>query len=151
MAIKLEEMFEEFRYPSTITTNKPVDFSGSSAVTLPAATVTGSQTTLKVNYATIAVPTNGTDVAVNVFGQSTAPIAGTITGFWTVAASTVTGTCTLFGTTAGTVGFITYGSTVGLVTGTAVVNAAVSAGDTVTIKSSTSGTCTAYITFQTKN
>lgn len=113
-----------------------------------ASSVTGVKTSLTQFYTTIAVGTTG-PTAVNVFGSATAPTAGTITGFWTVAATTTLGTFTLFGTTAGTIATIVSSTTIGAAVGTTVLNAAVAAGDTVTVKGIGSGTATAFVTFQT--
>lgn len=159
MAVKLEDMMNEVSNFTTITSNKIIDFSGSSSVLLPSGVVTsanigngiikGSNTTLTKFYPAIAVNTTGT-TAVNLFGSSTAPTACSITGFFvSAAASTTAGSVTLWGTTAGTVAFIEYGTTIGTMTGTSVLSAAILAGDTVTIKSSTAGTAVAYVTLKT--
>lgn len=123
---------------------------------LDSATVTGANTTLTKTYSTIAVGTQGT-TQVNVFG-ATAPIAGTITGFWLTtdtATGSSAGTITLWATTAGTIATIantgTTSTAAGLSRGTGVLSVAIVAGDSVYVKGVGAGTSTAFITFVSAN
>lgn len=116
-----------------------------SAVGVPVFSAWTSRSTVNVN-GTLGVSGTTTGLVSN---NTTAPTSGTITGFFTSAAGTTAGSVVLWGTTAGTIATITYGTTVGLITGTNVLLASVKAGDTVIVTSSTAGTCTAFISFQT--
>lgn len=118
------------------------------AAKIASGAVTGVKLSTGKNYALVAVGTTGA-TAVNLFGSSTAPVAGTVTGYYTIAATTTVGTFTLWGTTAGTIATITSSGTIGTVVGTGVLNAAIVAGDTVTIKGVGAGTATAFVSFQT--
>ncbi len=119
------------------------------AKNLASSSVTGAKLSTGKNFAVFAVPANA--VAQNVFDVATAPVAGTVTGLFVVAGSTTAGTIALFGTTAGTiVQNLFVGTTVGLFTGTAVLNAAVAVGDTLTVtETAGTGSATVYITFKT--
>lgn len=117
---------------------------------LLASAVTGAKLSTVRNYVTIGVSVGGQPSGTNVFGQATAPVAGTITGLTYVSATTVTaGTFALFGTTAGTIAVCALGTAIGYVTGTGILNAAVAAGDTVTVATGTQASITAYVTFVT--
>lgn len=131
------------------------------SASLQASGVLGSKTSLTKFYTVIGVGTTGA-TAVNLFGSATAPVAGTITGFYCVAGTvsgTSAGTYTLFGTTAGTIATIpvtaanfsngTISVVAGTTIGTGVLNAAVAQGDTVTVTGTGVGTSTAYVTFIT--
>lgn len=110
--------------------------------------VTGVKTSLTKFYGVIAVPV-GTPT-INVFGSATAPTSGTITGFYVASASTTAGSTALMTTTAGTIATILYGTQVGYMVGTTVINAAFAAGDTVILSAASgAGSGTAYITFVT--
>lgn len=108
-----------------------------------------SRTTTGVNP-TLGTTSTTTGVALN---TTTAPTAGTVTGFWLSNAAAAGGTITLWGTTSGTIATIPMAGTlagyIGAVQGTSVLNAAIAAGDTVYVKGIGSGTFTAYVTFQT--
>ena len=122
---------------------------------ITAATIAASAGTMKASYYTLAAGTTG-NTAVSVFnGQTTAPVAGTVTGFYTVNATAVAGTFVLWGTTAGTIATIAMTGTtaaLGAIMGTSVLNAAVASGDTLQVSSiQNAGTATGFVTFWTTN
>ncbi len=120
--------------------------------------ITGAHLTLTKSYVTIVATTNGPG-PVNVFGSATAPVNGTIVGVIVANATTSLATLIMNGTTAGSItGAISVGTQsingaaiASLTTTTGVLNAAVVAGDTVTINGGAAGTATAYISFISVN
>ena len=116
-------------------------------VNIATGAVTGVKSSLGVTYAEIAINVSGTTAA-NVFGQAVAPTAGTITAFGLGSFGTG-GTVVLYGTTAGTISTLYGSGTAGNYVGTStLVNAAIAAGDTVTV-TPLSGSMVCFINFQT--
>lgn len=132
-----------------VTTAKIAD-SGITTAKIASGAVTGAKSSLTSQYVTLAVGTSGT-TAVYPFGTSTAPVAGTVTGYWTVG-GTAAGTFTLWATTAGTIATIVSSGTTGTFTGTRVLNATIAAGDTVQVSGTdATGVAQAFVTFRTVN
>lgn len=114
------------------------------------AKIIGKDMSVGFQYGSFAIGSQGA-TALSVFQPTaTAPTAGTITGFF-VSQAGAAGSAVVFGTTAGTIAIISYGTTVGTFTGTAILNAAVVAGDTVSVYNTGTGmgTATFYVNFQT--
>lgn len=117
----------------------------------------GSNTSIGQFYSTLTATTNGV-TPVSVFalatnGNTTAPVAGTVTAFM-VNANVIggAGTAVLWATTAGTIATIIFGlgTMTGLVYGTNVLAASIVAGDTLQVSSVTNvGTAACYVTFVT--
>lgn len=118
---------------------------GSVAATIGASKVTGAKLVTQAGYFTVAKTTNGT-TPVNVFG-ATVPFTCTITGAYLISDDTTAGTITI-ADTAGTITTIAKGSTSGVMTGSvSLANITVTAGNTLTIVSSSAGNATVFLTF----
>lgn len=91
---------------------------------------------------------------VNIFGSGSAPVAGTVIGFFVTNLTTVAGTAVLWGTTAGTIASVAFlGSATNYVTSsTFVLAGAVAAGDTLQVSSfGNTGTAACYVDFISPN
>lgn len=109
------------------------------------AKVSGAKMTTTVGYFQVAKDTTNT-TPVNVFG-ATVPFACTITGVYVISKDTTAGNITV-ADTAGTVATIAKGTSAGVMVGaTSLANTSVSAGNTLTIVSSSAGEATVFITF----
>lgn len=119
-----------------------------SAVTtakINAAAVTGAKLVTAAGYFQVAKDTTNT-TPVNVFA-ATVPFACTITGVYVISKDTTAGNITV-ADTAGTVATIAKGTSAGVMVGaTSLANTSVSAGNTLTIVSSSAGEATVFITF----
>lgn len=108
--------------------------------------ITGAKLSTNVGYFSVSVLTTGT-TPVNVFGAGGAPTALTITSVLSTAQDTTAGNITL-ADTAGTVVAIAKGTTSGgVVGGVTLANTAVTAGNSVTVVSSSVGNSIVTINF----
>ncbi len=115
------------------------------ALTIAAGAVTGAKLSTLVNYSIVAKATNGT-TPVNVIA-ATVPFGATITGIYGISLDTTAGTITV-ADTAGTVATFAKGTVSGVMTGAAsLANTAITAGNTLTIVSSSAGNANVFITF----
>lgn len=115
------------------------------ALTIAAAAVTGAKLSTAVGYFQVAKNTNST-TPVNVFA-ATVPFSCTITGVYLVSKDTTAGNITL-AATGGTVATIAKGTAAGALVGaTSLANASITAGNTLTIVSSSAGEATVFVTF----
>ncbi len=118
---------------------------GSAVATIGALKVTGAKMVTGVGYFMVAKGTNGT-TPVNVIA-ATVPFTCTITGVYLVSEDTTAGTITV-ADTAGTVCTIAKGTVSGAMVGAAsLANTTVTAGNTLTIVSSSAGNANVFIAF----
>lgn len=118
---------------------------GLDSPSIPIINITGLPATFTEQKALILVGIE----TVNVFEESVAPVAGTITAFATVSNGTA-GTATLWATTAGTIVALASSGTAGTYLGApTAINAAIKKGDKVNI-TTTGGTMTCLVNFQFK-
>lgn len=111
------------------------------------ATVTGADLSIGKGYFAVTTSTNGTAVAVNVFGSGGAPTALTLTGAYTIAKDTTAGNISVK-QGANTVCTIAKGtSAAGVVGATILANTSYAAGDTCTVETSSAGEAFVVLTF----
>lgn len=109
--------------------------------------IKGNNMVTETGYFSVAKSTNGTS-SVNVF-SSTVPFDCAITGVFLISKDTTAGNITL-ASTVGTVATIAKGTTAGAMVGaTSLANTTVTAGNTLTIVSSSAGDAQVFVTFTT--
>ena len=131
--------------PADVAMSGDVTIANTGATTIGTAKVTGAKLVTTKGYYAVATATNGTN-AVNVFG-ATVPFGATITGIYGIALDGTAGTITI-ADTAGTVATFAKGTSAGALVGaTSLANTTITAGNTLTVVSSSAGNANVVITF----